>query len=462
MSVQTTGTPDLSVVMPTFQDAQCLELTLRALTRQTLPPERFEVIVVRDGGSPAGYPEALAAGAGLRLRLVEFPERRGRAAARNEGVRHASAPLLVFLDADSYALPDLLERHLAHHAAPGRPAVLIGRRDEIGMAHLPAVLAGAGPSALPRTYPHGGDMRFPSGAPDGDRDWLRVGWALAYTHNVSLPRAPFDEIGGYREEFGLSYGMEDIELFYRVDRHLPPGVNFAFDDDARVVHLPHHKDIGRNWAEMMANTRTLATLYPCLEWEFLSVIVGHEAARRILHYRSLVDECVRRSSCAIGPAVARLADRLPGPRVLWVGTGSDRADLPGAALTFDYAAPPGPTNFHLVGIAPPIPPGSLDAVVSVDFWRHLLWPELCQFVKASALLAGEVHLVATGDTAPGMCVADAATTEYLRQALAAEYTADLHDVDGLGTVLSLRPRPPVADPPAPDVPADHEAAYAPA
>ncbi|MGW1062107.1 hypothetical protein [Micromonospora rubida] len=46
-------------------------------------------------------------------------------------------------------------------------------------------------------------------------------------------------------------------------------------------------------------------------------------------------------------------------------------------MSFDYAAPIGRTNFHLLGVTPPMPPGSLDAVTSVDFRRYLLWPELC-------------------------------------------------------------------------------------
>ncbi|MEU1965808.1 glycosyltransferase family 2 protein [Micromonospora sediminicola] len=443
MSLQTTGTPELSVVMPTFQDPHCLELTLRALARQTLPPDRFEVVVVRDGGSPDGYPEALAAGAGLRLRLVELAERRGRAGVRNEGVRHAAAPLLVFLDADSWSLPDLLERHLAHHREPGHPEVLIGRRDDIGLAHLPAVLRDD-PAAIPRLSPHGGDMRFPpDGVPDQRRDWLEVGWTVAYTHNISLSRELFDRVGGFREEFALSYGMEDIELFYRVDR---AGASFGYDDDARVVHLPHHRNMGRNWAEMMANTRSITALYPCLEWEFLSVIVGPEAVKRILLFRSLMRACVEQSTCAIGPAVARLADRLPGPRVLWVGTGSADAGLSASAMTFDYAAPVGPTNFHLIGLAPPLAPGSLDAVVSVDFWRYLLWPELCQFVNSSLLLAGEVHLVATDANAPQMCATDADTLAYLGRSLAAEFAVERQEVAGLGTVLSLRPAATVGAP----------------
>ncbi|MBQ1071777.1 glycosyltransferase [Micromonospora sp. C31] len=430
--------PALSVVMPTYQDPQCLALTLKALTRQTLAPERFEVIVVRDGGSFDGYAAALAEGAGLRLRVLELPGRKGRSAARNAGARRAAAPLLVFLDADSWAVPDLLERHLAWHSTPGNAAVLIGRRDEIGLADLPAVLAGES-HTIARAFPHGGDLRFATGLPD-DNDWLQAGWVIAYTHNVSLSSALFAQVGGYREAFGLSYGVEDVELFYRVDRSLPDGVNFGYDDEARVVHLPHHKNITRNWMEMKANFQQAAKLYPCLEWELLTAVMGYEAIRRILHYRALIDECVERSACAIGPAVARLAGQVRGPRTLWIGTGRAGSGLPASALTFDYAAPIGPANFHLLGVAPPMPPGSLDAVVSVDFWRYLLWPELCQFISASLALAGEVHLVATADATPGMCAADPQTLDYLRQAQAAEYAAELRAVEGLGDVLTLRAR----------------------
>ncbi|MFI7645859.1 glycosyltransferase family 2 protein [Micromonospora sp. NPDC049460] len=441
MSLPTTR-PALSVVMPTYQDPQCLALTLQALTRQTLPPERFEVIVVRDGGSSDRYAEALAEGAGLRLRVVELPGRKGRSVARNEGARRASAPLLVFLDADSWAAPDLLERHLAWHSAPGNAAVLIGRRDEIGLADLPAVLAGES-HTISRSFPHGGDLRFATGLPSDDGDWLRAGWVVAYTHNISLASSLFAQVGGYREAFGLRYGVEDVELFYRVDRSLPDGVNFGYDDEARVFHLPHHKNITRNWMEMKANFQQAARLYPCLEWEFLTAVMGYEAIRRILHYRALIDECVERSACAIGPAAARLAGQLRGPRALWIGTGRAGSGLPASALTFDYAAPVGPTNFHLLGVAPPMPPGSLDAVVSVDFWRYLLWPELCQFISASLLLAGEVHLVATADPTPGMCAADPQTLDYLRQTQAAECAAELRAVEGLGDVLTLRARQPV-------------------
>ncbi|MEE3920908.1 hypothetical protein V2I01_30200 [Micromonospora sp. BRA006-A] len=63
--------------------------------------------------------------------------------------------------------------------------------------------------------------------------------------------------------------------------------------------------------EMKANFQQAARLYPCLEWEFLTAVMGYEAIRRILHYRALIDECVERSACAIG-AAARLAGQVRG------------------------------------------------------------------------------------------------------------------------------------------------------
>ena len=200
------------MVIPTYQDAQCLALTLRSLTRQTVSPERFEVVVIRDGGSPAGYADAVGAATGLDLRLLEFPRRRGRSAARNEAVRHTRAPLLLFLDADSYASPQLLERHLAHHAVAGRPAVLMGRRDELSLEHVEAALDDREMTDVPRRRAdRAGDLRFPHGQPPGP-EWLRAGWALAYTHNISLARDLFDRTGGFDERSGLRWGLEDIEL----------------------------------------------------------------------------------------------------------------------------------------------------------------------------------------------------------------------------------------------------------
>ncbi|MEV7228258.1 glycosyltransferase family 2 protein [Polymorphospora sp. NPDC051019] len=445
MASDVNGGVELSVVIPTHEDAQCLELTLRSLRRQSLAPERFEVIVVRDGGDGGDYTDVADAGKGLNLRLVELAERQGRAAARNAGVRHASAGLLLFLDSDSYATPQLLERHLAHHLDTDRPAVLIGRRDELGLPHVNAALAGEPTIPVPnRRADGGGDLRFPAGHPAGE-EWLQAGWLFAFTHNVSVSRKLFDEVGGFDERFGLRWGLEDIELFYRVHRHL--GLlerNFAYDDAAAAYHLPHHRNIDRNWQDFAANRGLVAEKYLVVEWEFVGMLEVYDSAERVVHYRASIADCLARSACRIGPAVELLQPHLPGHRVLWIGTGSDRTTLPEGALTFDYAAPAGPTNHHLIGMSPPIAPGSLDAVVSVDFWRYLRWDDLCQFINVAGVLAGEVHLVSTGAELSGAVDPDASTFGYLTRVLRTAFETAVSDVDGLGTVLRLRPYLPPA------------------
>ena len=221
-------------------------------------------------------------------------------------------------------------------------------------------------------------------------------------------------------------------------------LNFAFDDEARAFHLPHHRNTDRNWSDFAANRSLLTGQYHVIEWEFYGLLDVYDSLERIVYYHSAATDCARRSTCRIGPAFDRLADRLPGPRVLWVGTGSDQVDLPTGALTFDYSAPPGPTNHHLVGMDPPIPPGSLDAVVSVDFWRYLRWDDLCRFVNTSGRLAREVHLVGTGDTGSAPLTPGPAVLDYLRRALSAAFATRLTHVDGLGEVLTLRPLPAAA------------------
>ncbi|MFI6229710.1 glycosyltransferase family 2 protein [Micromonospora echinospora] len=390
--------PSLSVVIPTFKDAQSLELTLGSLSRQSLPADRFEVIVVRDGGAEGAedYTAVADHGKSLDLQMVALPARGGRSVARNEGIRRATADTVLFLDSDSYATPTLLERHVAFHAASDTPRVLIGRRNELGRRHLDAVLAGG--SVTPDSEVRaddGGDMRFPNGMPTGDH-WLGAMWMFAHGHNVSAPREVVTAVGGFDEDFGTRWGWEDTELFYRIDRHLgPENRAFRYDPDALVYHLPHYRNMLQNLQDYTGNRKMVLAKYPTIDWEFVGVVDTIYSAEILARYREAIADCVDRQACRVAPAWRWLRDRLPGPRVLWIGTGSAEVPLGDRAVTFDYGVPAGGRNYHLVGIDPPITPGSLDAVVSVDFWRYLHWQELCSFLASSIRLGAEVYLVGT-------------------------------------------------------------------
>ncbi len=102
------STPYVSVVIPAFNRAPCIGRAVRSVLAQTF--QDFEVIVV-DDGSTDGTAGALAE-FGARIKLLR-QENRGVSAARNAGVRAASAGWVAFLDSDDEWHSEKLARQIA-------------------------------------------------------------------------------------------------------------------------------------------------------------------------------------------------------------------------------------------------------------------------------------------------------------------------------------------------------------
>ncbi len=119
---QCAGSPLISVVVPTFNRLLRLKRVLAALADQTVPGDRYEVIVVSDG-STDGTDEYLAS-APYPI-VVAVQPNAGPAAARNRGAELARAELILFVDDDVIASRDLVEQHLASHSAVGGPELVV-------------------------------------------------------------------------------------------------------------------------------------------------------------------------------------------------------------------------------------------------------------------------------------------------------------------------------------------------
>lgn len=102
--------PDFSVVLPTYNRANVLAECLGALNRQTLPPRRFEVIVV-DDGSVDGTHEICSKHNPRHGFHYLAQQNAGAGAARRLGVEHASGKYLLLINDDTIASPELLTRH---------------------------------------------------------------------------------------------------------------------------------------------------------------------------------------------------------------------------------------------------------------------------------------------------------------------------------------------------------------
>ena len=96
------GAPLVSVVVATHNRPALLSETLAAIERQTYPS--LEIIVVNDAGTDvrdvvARFP---------RARLIDQPQNRGPAAARNRGMADARGTFVILFDDDDEMFPDHL------------------------------------------------------------------------------------------------------------------------------------------------------------------------------------------------------------------------------------------------------------------------------------------------------------------------------------------------------------------
>src|SRR5689334_17055948 len=109
------GRPLLTVAIPAFNNGHLLALTLDSLTRQTMPREDFEVVVIDDGSEPTLEPTVRGFADRLQVVYLRHSPNRGRAITRNRGIAAARGGVVLFIDADSCAHPRLVERHWDYH-----------------------------------------------------------------------------------------------------------------------------------------------------------------------------------------------------------------------------------------------------------------------------------------------------------------------------------------------------------
>ena len=114
----------VSVLVPTYNRPALLGEALDSITRQTMAPGLFEVIVVNDGGDPALIPSLPL---GLQGVVLHQPTNRGQSAAINRALTHASGEYITVCSDDDTMLPHkLLGLSTALDKAPADTAAVFG------------------------------------------------------------------------------------------------------------------------------------------------------------------------------------------------------------------------------------------------------------------------------------------------------------------------------------------------
>ena len=105
---------DLSVVLPTFNRKETLRLCLSALAFQTLPADRWEVIVVDDGSTDGTEDLCRTIALPYPLKFLR-QQNAGAGSARRAGVEFARGEYILLINDDTIASSTLLSEHLFVH-----------------------------------------------------------------------------------------------------------------------------------------------------------------------------------------------------------------------------------------------------------------------------------------------------------------------------------------------------------
>jgi glycosyltransferase involved in cell wall biosynthesis len=240
-----------SIIIPTYNRAHQLLLTLTSFETQTYPKDLFEVIVADDASTDGTRELVEGYQASYPLVYVYYEEQRGRSAIRNLGLNYAQGTYIIFCDVDFLVLPEFINTvdyyHHKHHNAvisafphswddaythyypDFSPEEKEHCRNVLAQSNLWNPEFETADHIIPLIRPedilHQTDalskIVSPSKVPLNIKmEFAKTDvapWMLLITRCVSVKRSHLTHIGGFNERFVL-YGLEDWDLGYRLHR----------------------------------------------------------------------------------------------------------------------------------------------------------------------------------------------------------------------------------------------------
>jgi GT2 family glycosyltransferase/glycosyltransferase involved in cell wall biosynthesis/2-polyprenyl-3-methyl-5-hydroxy-6-metoxy-1,4-benzoquinol methylase len=214
---QPTNTPEISVVLPTYNRSSVLRLSLAALAFASLPAKRWEVVVIDDGSTDDT--EALCRNAAYPFKLTYlYQKNQGAGAARREGVEAATGEFLLLCNDDTIASSNLLVEHLqAHRDHRGKQVAVLGafrHSDDVGKRAL-------------SVFVNTSAFFFPQRKLKADQFYDQAHFV---TCNISVRRGAVLAVGNFDAKFRVA---EDTELGTRLVQR---GLKVVYRPDAVAWH----------------------------------------------------------------------------------------------------------------------------------------------------------------------------------------------------------------------------------
>lgn len=213
--------PEVSIIMPTYNRSQKVVRAVESVLDQSF--RDFEIIVV-DDGSTDDTCQSLAK-FGSSITYIRCPLNRGVSAARNAGVRTASAPWIAFLDSDDYWLREKL----------GVQMEFLRRNPEWVACQTEEIWIRRGRRVNPRRKHK---------KPSGDIFKRSLALCLVSPSSVVVSRELFDEVGLFDETLQAA---EDYDLWLRISCRYPI---YLIERELVVKEGGHEDQLSRRFTGM--------------------------------------------------------------------------------------------------------------------------------------------------------------------------------------------------------------------
>lgn len=237
----------LSIVVPTHNRKDVLKKTIECLCQQTFNTNDLELIVVDDGSIDGTDKDMRNLQLPIAFTYLRNNVTMGRAATRNRGIEKSGGKLILMIDDDVWATPDLVKYHVIRHQSSPVELAVVG-------AILPS-------PEIPQTAVNIFQNRHHLWC---YREMTRRSDNLPYgfckTANLSIKKETIFKINLFDEGFH-HYGGEDTDLGLRL---IKENIKLVFSEHALGYHY-HNENIAtieNKYSEYAKSIVYFTKLYP--------------------------------------------------------------------------------------------------------------------------------------------------------------------------------------------------------
>jgi glycosyltransferase involved in cell wall biosynthesis len=269
---------NVGIIIPTYNRSKLLDLTLNSILSQNFEMNRLEVIVVDDGSSDNTEEIIKKYSNQLTIKYLFQHDQGNRVSlARNMGIENSEADILIFTDPGVLLDVNCVREHVNTHLNNSDCASIgfvygFGYEGDEDLTELEKLLKDKPLGDVfnyLRRHEKFQDMREPVYKKcKDDLQSLQAPWALFLTCNVALTRKTLDEVGYFDERYDQNWGVEDLDLGFRLFKSNVP---FYLSRRAISIHIPHdhESDVEAKFEEEKTNKRHLHEKFPSIETQLL-------------------------------------------------------------------------------------------------------------------------------------------------------------------------------------------------